>query len=215
MGLKVINPLIKSVAKKAPKVLQKAEVQVLFKPPCKQAAQKGISRLKTKFFTRAEILEMKPSEFKRILESRTDIPEAIRKGIPTPEKLNLFDEVVQLEAVQKMEPAAKEEFLKKLFSQFNLKTNEASAQLEVIPDLIKKGYDPQTLAELRICEHNKDIVETVLKRTDLPEKYAMERGGWKTPNVMKNVYQHTFSEQRRVVDAQIDAYFEQYLPKDM
>ena len=52
---------------------------------------------------------------------------------------------------------------------------------------------------------------SVMLALGVPEKYAMERGGWKTPTVMKNVYQHTFSEQRRVVDAQINSYFEQYI----
>lgn len=176
MGLKVLSPLIKTVAKKA-YVAPKTEVISKTVPnklmSFEQIIQKGVSKIKTKFFTKAEMLDMKPSEFKKIMEARTDIPEAIKEGIVTPEKLNLFDEVTQLDAVQKMEPAAKEEFLNKLFSQFNLKTSEASAQLEVIPDLIKKGYNPQILAELRICEHNKNIVEAVLKRTDLPEKYAM------------------------------------------
>ncbi len=41
----------------------------------------------------------------------------------------------------------------------------------------------------------------------IPDKYAMERGGWSTPNTLKNVYQHTFSEERRHVDEQIDDFF--------
>ena len=39
------------------------------------------------------------------------------------------------------------------------------------------------------------------------DKYAMERGGWSTPNTLKNVYQHTFSEERKQVDKKIDDYF--------
>lgn len=41
----------------------------------------------------------------------------------------------------------------------------------------------------------------------IPDKYAMERGGWSTPNTLKSVYQHTFSEERRQVDAKIDDFF--------
>lgn len=41
----------------------------------------------------------------------------------------------------------------------------------------------------------------------IPDKYAMERGGWSTPNTLKSVYQHTFSEERRQVDAKIDNFF--------
>lgn len=49
---------------------------------------------------------------------------------------------------------------------------------------------------------------SVMLQLNIPEKYAMERGGWKTPTVMKNVYQHTFSEARVTVDDMVDEYFE-------
>lgn len=49
---------------------------------------------------------------------------------------------------------------------------------------------------------------SVMLLLNIPEKYAMERGGWKTPNVMKSVYQHTFTEARIEVDNQVDSYFE-------
>ena len=48
---------------------------------------------------------------------------------------------------------------------------------------------------------------SVMLMLGIPDKYAMERGGWSTPNVMKNVYQHTFSEERKLVDERIDDYF--------
>ena len=35
----------------------------------------------------------------------------------------------------------------------------------------------------------------------------MERGGWSTNSTLKAVYQHTFSEERRRVDKQIDDFF--------
>jgi len=41
----------------------------------------------------------------------------------------------------------------------------------------------------------------------IPDKYAMERGGWKTDSVMKKVYTHTFSKERNDVDDIIDSYF--------
>ena len=50
---------------------------------------------------------------------------------------------------------------------------------------------------------------SVMLQLNVPEKYAMERGGWSTPAVMKSVYQHTFSAERRRVDAAIDNYFRQ------
>lgn len=50
---------------------------------------------------------------------------------------------------------------------------------------------------------------SVMLQLNVPEKYAMERGGWSTPHTMKRVYQHTFSAERRRVDDAIDAYFSQ------
>lgn len=49
---------------------------------------------------------------------------------------------------------------------------------------------------------------SVMLQLNVPEKYAMERGGWKTPHIMKSVYEHTFSSQRIVVDDMIDTYFD-------
>ena len=45
----------------------------------------------------------------------------------------------------------------------------------------------------------------------IPDKYAMERGGWATNTTLKNVYQHTFDEERRKVDEQIDGFFQSLL----
>ena len=48
---------------------------------------------------------------------------------------------------------------------------------------------------------------TMLK-LGIPDKYAMERGGWSTTSTLKRVYQETFSDERRSVDRKIDDYFE-------
>lgn len=56
---------------------------------------------------------------------------------------------------------------------------------------------------------------SVMAQLGIPDKYAMERGGWKTDKVMKRVYQHTFSEQRKAVDDMIDSYFESKMQHDM
>jgi integrase len=45
----------------------------------------------------------------------------------------------------------------------------------------------------------------------IPDKYAQERGGWKSDNVMKKIYMQTFSEEREKVDVVIDDYFEKTL----
>lgn len=52
---------------------------------------------------------------------------------------------------------------------------------------------------------------SVMALLNVPEKYAQERGGWKTPHTMKRVYQHTFSREREAFDKTIDAYFERMI----
>lgn len=64
-------------------------------------------------------------------------------------------------------------------------------------------------AGLGITFHDlRHLNASVMLQLNIPEKYAMERGGWKTPNVMKSVYQHTFSAERVAVDDMVDEYFE-------
>ena len=48
---------------------------------------------------------------------------------------------------------------------------------------------------------------SVMLMLGIPDKYAMERGGWSTNSTLKSVYQHTFSEERKHVDEKIDGYF--------
>lgn len=69
-----------------------------------------------------------------------------------------------------------------------------------------KGYD-MTFHDLR------HMSASIMLMLGIPEKYAMERGGWSTPHVMKGVYQHTFSKERVKVDNIIDEYFAKSLNK--
>jgi len=55
-----------------------------------------------------------------------------------------------------------------------------------------------------LCHVNASIMLTL----GIPDKYAMERGGWSTPSTLKNVYQHTFTEERIATDQKIDGYIE-------
>lgn len=52
---------------------------------------------------------------------------------------------------------------------------------------------------------------SIMVALGVPDKYAMERGGWSSNSTLQSVYQHTFSEERRVVDQKIDAYFRSIL----
>lgn len=59
------------------------------------------------------------------------------------------------------------------------------------------------------------INASVMALLRVPDKYAMERGGWKTDQVMKKVYTHTFSDERERVDELIDSYFERKMQHEM
>ena len=52
---------------------------------------------------------------------------------------------------------------------------------------------------------------SVMLMLGVPNKYAQERGGWSTDTTLKNVYQHTFSEERERVDEMINRFFENTL----
>lgn len=56
---------------------------------------------------------------------------------------------------------------------------------------------------------------SIMAALNIPDKYAQERGGWKTDRVMKKVYTHTFSEERQNVDNKIDSYFENIMQHEM
>jgi len=52
---------------------------------------------------------------------------------------------------------------------------------------------------------------SVMLMLGIPDKCAMERGGWSSNGVLKSVYQHTFSEECKLVDERIDGYFDALL----
>ena len=75
--------------------------------------------------------------------------------------------------------------------------------------LLKKNHLPHmTFHDLR--HENASIMHML----NIPDKYAMERGGWKTDKVMKQIYTHTFSDGRIKADDTIDRYFENLLEND-
>lgn len=76
----------------------------------------------------------------------------------------------------------------------------------------------------RICRANgfemtfhdlRHMSASIMLALNIPEKYAMERGGWATPHIMKSVYQHTFSAERQRADDVVDAYFGELLSKNL
>ena len=55
------------------------------------------------------------------------------------------------------------------------------------------------------------VSASVMLMLGIPDKYALQRGGWSSDHIYKTVYQQTFDSERRSVDDRIDAYFEQFL----
>ena len=67
--------------------------------------------------------------------------------------------------------------------------------------LAKNGIDDLSFHGLR------HMNASIMVALGIPDKYAMERGGWSSDHVMKSVYQHTFSKEREAVDDKIDDFF--------
>lgn len=67
--------------------------------------------------------------------------------------------------------------------------------------LQRKGVSHISFHDLR------HLNASVMLMLNIPDKYAMERGGWSTNSTLKNVYQHTFSAERQAADKKIDSYF--------
>lgn len=65
----------------------------------------------------------------------------------------------------------------------------------------KNGYPELTYHDLR------HLNASVMLMLGVPDKYAMERGGWSTDHILKSVYQQTFTDERKRVDSVIDEYF--------
>lgn len=66
----------------------------------------------------------------------------------------------------------------------------------------ENGMEHITFHDLR---HLNASVMALLR---VPDKYAQERGGWTSDQVMKKVYMQTFSDERERIDDLIDSYFE-------
>lgn len=61
---------------------------------------------------------------------------------------------------------------------------------------------------IKITFHDlRHLNASIMLMLGVPDKYAMERGGWSTDCVLKSVYQQTFSSERKKIDKMIDGYF--------
>lgn len=55
------------------------------------------------------------------------------------------------------------------------------------------------------------VCASVMAMLNVPDKYAQERGGWKSDKIMKSRYMQTFKPARAEVDNKIDNYFNKVL----
>ena len=49
---------------------------------------------------------------------------------------------------------------------------------------------------------------------DIPQKYAMERGGWSSAQTIEKIHQHTFADEKNAVDEKINSFFEVLICND-
>lgn len=103
------------------------------------------------------------------------------------------------------------EYIKQLIDQVDgdiIVPMSASTIYHKWKQLLRKNNLPDiTFHDLR------HVNASVMALLRIPDKYAQERGGWKTDHIMKSVYQQTFSEERKNVDKIINTYFEERIQK--
>jgi integrase len=109
------------------------------------------------------------------------------------------------------------------------KTVESRRALDVPPEIMElvNAQPTERITEMndsKIYEHYIKIMEaagfegvtfhdlrhvnaSTMLQLGIPDKYAMERGGWSTTSTLKRVYQETFSTERQLVDKKIDGHF--------
>jgi integrase len=69
-----------------------------------------------------------------------------------------------------------------------------------------KGLPHMTFHQLR------HLNASAMAMLGIQKEIAQERGGWKTPHTMNQVYTHTFTAPRLEADKKINAYFESLIP---
>lgn len=92
-------------------------------------------------------------------------------------------------------------------------------KVKEMPDGKLYTNDPgYILKELhRICEANglppvrlhdlRHVNASIMLMLNIPDKYAMERGGWAAKQTMQGRYQHTYDEEAQLVDDVVNTFF--------
>ena len=69
----------------------------------------------------------------------------------------------------------------------------------------RSGIPKMTFHDLR------HVNASVMALLMIPDKYAQDRGGWKTDSIMKSVYQQSFSQERLLIYQRIDDFMSEKL----
>jgi len=96
---------------------------------------------------------------------------------------------------------------------------------QLIAELPAAGEKIITIAPKTITKHFAELVKrlnmkytfhslrhyyaSIMLKIGVPDKYAMERMGHSTNNMLKTVYQHTFTSEQEVINAKLQDYFDQ------
>lgn len=83
----------------------------------------------------------------------------------------------------------------------------------------KQNYLRERLRSICAANELPDISLHELRHTNasimlllnIPDKYAMERGGWSNTQTMKKIYQHTMDDHRKLSDEAVNSYFEKVI----
>lgn len=144
-----------------------------------------------------EILGLKKSDFRddRVIVKNTvvrlkggkRIEKDSAKTVESRRSLNIPPEIMQL--------------IEQLPTERITELNDSKIYEHYIKIMRAAGFSDVTFHDLR------HVNASTMLKLGIPDKYAMERGGWSTTATLKRVYQETFSEERKKVDQKIDRHF--------
>ena len=177
---KLIIETSKSAVKQANKIASAESSVFITKPSSINAGDSFLAKIPEMFrpLSKKEIAEIKPSEFKKLLESRKDIPKEITEVswndgyLHVPEQLSLYDKINNILITKNINSETRKKILLNIIQQG---PENAEAQGKVLPKLIEKGYDIELLSHLQIDEFNAPFVEKLIKRKDLYQAKALEQ----------------------------------------
>ena len=152
----IINTAVKTIKGGIKRVDSPNVAAPLVKAPVRDVLIKDAPLLRAPL-AKNQILNMKPSEFKTLLEKRTDIRQELSELIKTPSDLSLYDSINNIVLEKKLPFINKNKILYNF-----LCYSEPEAAAEVVPKLVSKGYDIEYISRLPIDSLNKDIIEKVI-----------------------------------------------------